>query len=91
MNAFCAIKITLQCDFGIVIQIKPHSIWELQDSVILFPSYGNLGSHLLFRNSSSMLILLDKFFPLSIKAIKTNLKLDDGNLNILQGEHIPEN
>ncbi|PLW24035.1 hypothetical protein PCASD_14506 [Puccinia coronata f. sp. avenae] len=56
------------------------------DSGLFWPSYGNLGAHLLFRNKKPILLLSATCRPIAVAAISKSLKLDNNSLDIIRGE-----
>ncbi|KAI7933605.1 hypothetical protein MJO28_017553 [Puccinia striiformis f. sp. tritici] len=59
---------------------------RLQDIGIFWPSYGKLGGRLLTRNNKPILLMSATCRPEAITAIKKSLKLEDHNLEVVQGE-----
>jgi superfamily II DNA helicase RecQ len=57
-----------------------------EDQCIFWPSYGNLGGHLLTRNNRPILLLSASCRPVAVEAIKISLRLQDSNIDILRGE-----
>ncbi|KAA1074287.1 ATP-dependent DNA helicase sgs1 [Puccinia graminis f. sp. tritici] len=67
-------------------QHKRTLIGRLEDLGIFRPSYGKLGSRLLTRNSKPILLMSATCRPAAVAAIKTSLKLEDHNLQMVAGE-----
>ncbi|PLW13259.1 hypothetical protein PCANC_18940 [Puccinia coronata f. sp. avenae] len=57
-----------------------------QDQGAFRISYGNLSSALLNKNKSPLLLMSATCPPKAIKAIKTSLKLEDSEIDIIRGE-----